>query len=265
MSHRRSILAGILLASLFALAGCSDDSPPTTPAQQAPTLPDPAQLTFTFGLLDLDPATLDKSADGIHDNFLNAYLRAVLLDAMANLALTPPVAAFAHALHTVPVVQDDGAWIWSYTWDGYRFPIHIALRGMPDGDHVDWEMRVGVDDQEPTALWFAGSTSSLGEQGHWFFHDLDDAAQPINAEIAWGEDDAGRFLQFVSREPPTDGDVLRFNDAGTVFEITFMPAGDEPTWFIRWRADHSGSLQVPDYNGGSEACWDRWLENVDCH
>ena len=34
--------------------------------------------------------------------------------------------------------------------------------------------------------------------------------------------------------------------------------------FIRWNADGTGSLKVPDYNGGEEACWDRWQENADC-
>ena len=108
---------------------------------------------------------------------------------MAELTLAPPAATLAVALHTVPVVQDDGSWVWSYLWNGYRYPIRVALRGMPAGDHVQWEMRVGAGGVDPTALWFEGSTSGDGSAGPLVFHDLDDPTQPVCGEVAWGDDD----------------------------------------------------------------------------
>ncbi len=257
-------LGALMLLLSLNLGGCSEnDSPTETPQATAPALPDPAELTFDFGFFD-QGATLDKAGAGVHENFVNAYLRAVVLQAMAELTLAAPVGAFAVALHTVPEAQADGAWIWSYTWNGYRHPISVALRGLPAGDRVLWEMRIGAGTAAPTALWFEGSTGAGGRSGQWLFHDLDDPAQPVCGEIAWGRDQDGRFLQFTSRELESNGDVLRFNDADPDFAITFVPGTGEAESFIRWRADGTGSLRVPDYNGGSEACWDRWQENVDC-
>lgn len=259
-------LAAIMLMLVLSLGGCSDEtaSPTALTQDKAPTLPDPAAITFDFSFFD-GAAEMEKGGDGRHANFVNAYLRAVLLGAVADLTLAPPVGAFAVALHTVPVAQEDGAWIWTYDWHDYRYPLRIALRGLPAGDHVQWEMRIGPGGVDPTALWFAGATSGDGQQGHWLFHDLDDPDQPVCGEIAWGDDDNGRFLQFTSRELESNGDVLRFNDAHPSYAITFTPATGDGDSFIRWNADGTGSLLVPDFNDGLEACWDQWQENVDCN
>jgi len=257
-------LAVLMLLATLNLGGCSDDASPTaTPQTTAPSLPDPAALAFDFSFFEA-ANDLAKSGDGRHENFVNAYLRAIVLQAMAELTLAPPVATFAAALHAVPVTQDDGAWIWSYDWNGYRYPIRVALRGLPAEDHVRWEMRVGPGGENPTALWFEGRTSGDGQQGHWLFHDLDDPAQPVCGEIAWGDDQNGRFLEFTSRELENNGDLLRFNDADPDFAITFSPGDGNGESFIRWHADGTGSLRVPDYNGGDEACWDQWQENAAC-
>lgn len=258
--------AALFLLLTLNLAGCSDeDSSPTAITQdQAPVLPNPEVLEFDFSFFD-GAAELEKSSSGEYDNFVNAYLRAVVLGAMAKLTLTPPVTVFAVALHTVPVAQEDGAWIWSYGCGGPHQPIRVALRGLPAGDHVQWEMRVGSGYDDPTALWFEGRTSGDGQEGQWLFHDLDDPAQPVCGEIAWGFDSAGHFLQFTSRELESNGDVLRFNDADPYYEINFTPGTGEGESFIRWNASGIGSLQVPDYNGGQEACWNQFQRNVDCN
>jgi len=268
LRSRIGLLAIIAFALLVALnlSGCSSEdsvAPDTEADTTVPALPDPAELSFDFSFFE-GGAELDKSGNGQHANFVNAYLRAVLLQAMAELTLAAPVATFGAALHTVPVAQDDGAWIWTYDWYSYRYPIRVALRGLPAGDHVEWEMRVGPGGEDPTALWFEGQTSGDGEQGSWLFHDLDDPTLPVCGEIAWGDDQDGRFLQFTSREPGSDGNMLRFNDADPDFAITFTEGTGEEEWFIRWHADGTGSLRVPDYNEGQAACWDQWQENVIC-
>ncbi len=268
----RSLRAGTgilaLGAVMFLMAahvgGCSDETSPTEAATaQAPALPDAADLQIDLGFFD-GAGTLAKDASGIHDNFVNAYLRAVVLQTMADFTLAAPVGTFAVALHTVPAAQPDGAWVWSYTWTGYRFPIRVALRGLPAGDHVAWEMRISPLNTEPNLLWFEGTTSDQGRKGQWLFHDLDDPAHPVSGEIAWDHDASGRWLQFTSRELESDGDLLRFTDGAPDYAIEFTPGDGGVASYIRWNADGTGSLLVPDYNGGAAACWDRWQENVVC-
>lgn len=260
----RLLAMAALCILVLAVGGCSDDESPAAPTiALAPAIPDPEALQFDFSFFDRGE-TLEKSGDGIHANFVNAYLRAVVLGAMADLTLAAPTATLAVALHTIPAVQDDGSWIWSYVWTGYRHPIRVALRGMPAGDRVEWELRIGAGGEVPTALWFEGHTTAGGAAGHWIFHDLDHPDHPVSGEVAWGDAEGGRYLEFTSHELESNGDVLRFTDRDPDYGITFSPGAGGDLSFIRWNADGTGSLKVPDYNGGEEACWDRWQENVDC-
>jgi len=251
------------------LSGCSsDESEPAAVAQtDPPRLPDPQQLTFDFGFFD-GAAELDKADRDTHLNFINAYLRVVVLDAMAQLTLAPPVAVFALALHTPPSLQEDGSWIWVYTWvDGVE-ETQVRLRGLPAGNRVEWELRLTARHAQPpldAVVWFQGSTAENGDEGRWFFNDLDEPEHPLCGEIAWGDAGTGRHLTFISHEPETTGDTLRFSDNDPEFAVEFNQAVSGSQWYMRWHADGSGSLRVPDYNGGQPACWDERQRDVDCH
>jgi len=257
-------LAALMLFLSLQLTGCSsDDSSPTTPdVAAAPTLPDPSNLEFDFNFFD-GAKGMEKS-DGIHSHFVNAYLRAVVLDALARLTLAAPVSAFAVALHTDPVLAEDGSWDWVYAWNERGEQLRIRLNGRPEDGHVAWEMHVSGNAGLNEVMWFSGTTNDAGREGHWSFHDLDREGYPVCGEIAWGDADSGRYLEFVSREFDTDGDTLRFTDDDPDFSIDFIPGDGSTPSFIRWHADGTGSLRVPDYSGGAEACWNRWQENVDC-
>jgi len=261
-------IGALFLVLTLNLTGCSDtDSNPTgPPAHQAPTLPDANQLDFDFSFFD-EASQLEKSAQdqGIYDNFINAYLRTVVLDLMAHLVLAAPVTAFSAAVHTVPMPQPDGSWVWTYDWRHGHETVIISLRGMPAGEVVEWDLSLIPGGMGDGVLWFSGTTSGDGEEGSWIFHDLDNEGYPVCGEISWGETAAGgNFLQFLSREQDSDGDTLRFEDNNPNFIITFAPGTGETSSFIRWHADGHGSLMVPDYNGGAEACWDEDLFNIEC-
>jgi hypothetical protein len=260
-------LAAALLA-LLPLAGCSDDDPTgPEPTSRAPELPDPELLTFDFSFFAQAEGLETAKAAGEYDNFVNAYLRAVLLDAMAHIVLAPPVSAFALALHTIPSRQDDGSWIWVYTWVNGDEEAQIRLRGLARDASVDWEMRVTALHEDPPldrTLWFTGTTSDEGDAGAWTFYDVEDPEHPVSGEIAWGDEADGRFLRFTSHEPGEDGDTLTFHDDDPAYAIVYRDLSASNEWFIRWNEDRHGSLLVPDYNGGEEACWDPDLRNVEC-
>ncbi|MEZ4388900.1 MAG: hypothetical protein R3D98_15250 [Candidatus Krumholzibacteriia bacterium] len=263
---RRTRPAALLIGLLFALAlaGCADDSSsPTTPAAEAPVLPDPARLTFDFSFFD-EAAGLDQTkAAGRYDHFVNAYLRVALLDLLARLALTPPVTAFAAALHTPPSHQDDGAWIWVYTHVDGDQELRIRLRGLPIAGGVEWELRVtapGLDN----AVWFTGTTANDGAEGAWTFRDPATDPELEVATIAWGQGAAGRFLSFEVLAGEDAGDQLTFFDNDPEYSVTHLDADLDRRSFITWWADGHGSLQVPDHNGGAVACWDAAFMNAAC-
>ncbi|MCP4571334.1 MAG: hypothetical protein GY838_03210 [bacterium] len=259
-------LASIMLFVCLQLTGCSnDDSSPTTPDQAtAPTLPDAAQLQFDFSFFNGAESMANEKADGVHANFVNAYLRAVVLDALAELTLAAPVGAFAVALHTDPVLADDGSWDWVYNWRDRGEQLRIRLNGKPVDGHVAWEMHVSGDGGLNEIMWFSGTTDDAGREGRWSFYDNDREGAPVCGEINWGRQDGAHYLEFVSHEDDSAGDTLRFTDSHPDYSIDFTPGDGSTASFIRWNADGTGSLRVPDYNDGAEACWDRWQENVVC-
>lgn len=254
----------LLMLAAILLSGCSDnaDSPTAVTLKEPPTLPVAEQFTFDFSFFDAAPS-LGK-AGGVHDNFVNAYLRAVVLDAMAHLVLAAPVSAFAAAVNTTPVALADGAWLWTYYWQAGSDAVRIELRGRPDGAVVQWELQL-AGANGPGMVWFTGSTNGDGTAGNWLFRDLDAPGQPVSGEISWGAAVGdGRYLEFLSHEPNDDGSTLRFTTTAPDYRIDYTPGDGSAPSFIRWNDAGHGSLQVPDYNGGFEACWDEFWRNADC-
>ncbi len=261
------ILLGVIAGAAL-LAGCSDDSavsPDVDAAVAAPILPDPAQLEIALDLF-APAAGMDKAIG--QQNFFNAYLRAVIVGAMTDLVLAPPVSAFSLALHTVPSRQRDGSWVWVYTWVDGADEAQVRLTGRAgsdaDGSFTSWEMRVSIHDVNQDlddVLWFDGVTRREGRQGSWTFYD-DDAAAAL---LDWQSTPGGRELRLEALLGEDAGDVLSFRVDGAQHRIDFVDGDSAEVWFIRWdETDGSGSLMVPDYNSGREACWDAQQYDVDC-
>jgi hypothetical protein len=256
-------LAAILFLTILGLvlSGCDDASPtdPGTTADTAPVLPDPGQLTIDLGFFD----GADEAGKAFgRQNFFNAYLRAVIVTSVTELVLAPPVAAFALALHTVPSHQQDGSWIWVYTFVDGDEEAQVRLRGRDQGDHVDWSMRAtvpaeGLDD----VLWFDGTTRDDGTTGAWTFYDAGAAA----ADLTWDHVGAVETLSLQALAGEDAGDAITFTVDGPRHRIDFVEGDTDAVWFVRWNeTTGAGSLQVPDYRGGAESCWDEDQYDVDC-
>ncbi len=252
--------------SILALTGCSEDTPlgpNPEPQAEAPTLPDASKLQIELSFFD-QGKDLDK--DLTRQNFFNAYLRAVVVTAMTEVALAPPVAAFSLAIHTVPSYQPDGSWLWVYTYVNGAEEVQIRLRGTIADDHVDWEMRVtALDEGFDNVLWFDGTTQDRGDTGDWTFYDAAQAGNPAAAELHWQHRPASNTLRVVALLDESAGDELTFSEADGEHRIDYSEGDSADVWFIRWlESDGSGSLMVPDYNDGAEACWDEQQYDVDC-
>lgn len=246
-------LALILALAAGLLPACSDDDSPTGTGPEPPMLPDPADLTF-----DVDFFGTPGKAE--QQNFANAALRAVVVTLMTDVLITPPVAAFAIALHSTPVYQTDGSWIWNYTFENEGAEYIITLRGEDLGDSAAWRLSVTAPTLDIfNEIWFQGTTGNGGRQGFWTFYDILQATPPAVATLAWSRDAVAdtASLELVSLSGTTAGQSLTFGRDGDWHRIDFVEVDSPDIWFIRWNAATGvGSLMVPDYNGGLEACWD---------
>lgn len=254
------VTIGAMLATQI---GCSDESPTAAPAGDAPVLPAPERLTFDFDFFQ-EPSTLERASKA---NFFNAFVRAHVASAVTHLLVVPPVAAFSLALHTVPSPQDDGSYLWVYTWVHGAEEAQIRLRGTPLGaGRAAWELRVANNvDGWANELWFEGETWTDGAEGAWSFHDFEREGQPVVASLAWGHDADGDFLR-LEDELDNAGDSLEYREDGSRRSFTLEDA-DAPdlSWYVRWNeADGTGSLRAPDYNGGNPACWDERQNDTEC-
>ncbi len=258
----------VLLAMVLVFAnGCFDDESTTGPEPaEAPALPPTTALSFDFSFFQ-DPSTRMARTAESYENFWNAYVRAVVAGAITEALLAPPLAVFALAINTVPSPQDDGSWIWVFTWVDGAEEAQIRLRGkeLSDG-RVEWALRLSSTvegwDQE---LWFDGETWSDGNAGEWTFYGFEDEGKPEVAMLQWGADANGNFLRLTDLND-NPGNAIEFREADPWSSFTFVDAATPADgWFVRWNeTDGTGSLRAPDYNGGEEACWDGNQLDTEC-
>ena len=263
------VLVGMML---FTAAGCNTTAP-TEPVNndpgngtegREPTLPDADKLEFDFSFFEV----ADKQMPESQENYFNAAIRVALIGVVARFVLTPPVAAFALALHTIPSRQDDGSWIWVYTWVNGDEESQIRLRGMDQGDFVEWEFRIKALDADPpidNKIWFAGETWNDGDKGNWNFHDPALADNPIVATLEWLHEGDEEELVFTDlNENP--GNELAYRRIGDLHKIEFDDASTDDVWYIHLQeTDGSGSLRDPEYKDGAEACWDEDQNDIACN
>jgi hypothetical protein len=260
----RSIQFLAIVGLVAGTTGCLQEAPsgPAPDPSGAPALPRAERLNFDFDFFQ-EPTTPERAS---RDNFFNAYIRAAVANAITHLVVVPPVAAFSVALHTVPSPQDDGSYLWIYTWvDGVE-EVQIWLRGTPLGNRrAAWEMRVTstIDDLD-NDLWFEGETWNEGDGGLWRFHDPERDGQHV-ASLTWDSDAEGDYLRFVD-EHDNVGDSLEYRENGPLHSFTFTDADlPDASWYVKWNVvDGTGSLRAPDYNGGEPACWDEYQRDTEC-
>ncbi len=112
--------------------------------------------------------------------------------------------------------------------------------------------------------------------GYWQFYDPifggPAASAPATdgvetARIDWENVSATehRLTVTVNGEGHEDeGDYLEFYESTATGTIDHYDASEDASSNITWYADGSGSLTVPDYNDGQQACWDTNQEDIDC-
>ena len=263
MKRRWPRAAAAFLIGLAFLTGCAEDAPTAPENDSPPDLPDAEWLTFDTGFFDENGKTLD----GSHRNFLNAAIRVAAVTAFTEIALAPPVAAFALAVHTVPSRQPDGSYIWVYTYVMGDEEVRIRLRGKDNGNGAEWSLRVRALHLDPPIddeLWFEGETSRGGRTGVFRFYDWNLPGKPKTGTLEWENGAGYEELGFTDHQE-NPGDELRFLADGEESRIDYHDDSADADWFILWReSDGTGSLKVEDYNGGEEACWDEDQENSAC-
>ncbi len=285
--RKSTLFTGIaILLSLFVMFGCKDDSEgPSGP--QAPGLPSANTMTPDFSLFEETAIEMSYiGADVLptpNGNFANAAVRVFYLKTVVFAASVVPVAAFSLAVHSVPQLQQDGSWLWTYIYMNGTIQNDILLYGKQMEDFVYWRMVVSNNDPMLPLdhfLWFDGQVQNNRMSGYWQFYEpttlgpqalaAGEAAETPGTPVirvdwqvtGWNS----RVLEILVNKDgsPAEGSTLTFSQSPTERSVVFYNALDQKTGAIIWYPDGSGSIEWPDYNNGVKACWDALKQNVDC-
>lgn len=262
--HQRAGLSILVLVVSLSMFGCGDSGEPQT---DAPGLPPVESMSLDLGFFESNNTAALRAAEHEHLNFLNAAIRVAYIHAAVVHALIPPTTAFALAIHSVPTLQDDGSYLWVFTWNDQGQEHQIRLRGMVEEDWVEWDLYLVPSGQDPEP-WFSGRSHRDRDEGFWVFRDFTREGDPEVLQIDWDltqENHANLALENIDVDGEDYGDRLEFLGIGANRSMEFIDSSDDMTWFIEWNeVNHSGSLMVPDYNDGNRACWNNQLVNVEC-
>ena len=289
-----------LLVAVSVLPACSNDnnSSPTDPqtSGDAPQLPAMSTMVFNLDFFGIEtPAVSQQSIEtgtpgqelqaaesANRTHWINAFVRALYVQLLMYDALEEPVGAFALAIHSIPQQQDDGAWLWTYIFVDEAVEYSVFLYGTPQDTYVDWRMEVSTNDPGfllDHFVWFSGRTQNDESAGYWQFNDpvfdgpafaaVSTASTPgVNTiRIDWQNPSATEHRLTITVNGTghkDEGDYLEFFESSFVGSITHYDAGEGLTSDITYYPDGSGSLTVPDYNNGEQACWDQHQFDTDC-
>ncbi len=295
---KRFTVPSLCIALMMAIvAGCSNETSVDPSLElQAPPLPSLSTMAIDLSFFDgagIDPQAvstgdLDRnllaSTQGLKTNFLNAAVRVLFLDVIVYSAVAQPVAAFALAVHSIPQPQDDGSWLWTYIFVENGNEYAIFLYGTPQDTHVDWRMEVSSDD--PAMIldhftWFEGEACKDDSHGYWQFYEPSgietegsfaalrsfDTPGTSSIRIDWENvsHSENRLVLLLNKEgDPAQGSTLTFHNSTAGGSVEFFDASSAATGSIIWRADGSGTIAWPDYNGGVPDCWDVRQDNTEC-
>jgi len=292
MRKRLNIISLVVLLAAVVFAGCSsDDNPVTMEEQQAPPLPSietmKLDLAF-FESADVPPRAIETgkldgpdalAADGTHLNFLNAAVRVLFLDVVVYSAMVEPVAAFQLAVRSVPQLQDDGFWLWTYIVVDDQKEFAIYLYGRAEGTYSRWRLEVSSNDPAMPLdhfTWFDGEVEKDGSGGYWQFYEPageEAEAAPIatpgveSIRIDWADNgmEGENLILLVNKAgDPAEGSILTFEKLPEHSSVTFYDAGQGTTGTILWHFDGTGYIEWPDYRDGSRSCWDGAQRDIDC-
>ncbi len=282
-SKLKSPLAALALVFIF---GCSDDA--TSPSENRttpPAMPSASTMSIDLAFPASDEATLTAtelqtgrpdastlSASADHTNWINAYVRAAYVVLITYDHLEEPAAAFALAIHSVPQPQDDGSYVWTYIFVDRKTDIEyqVFLYGLEGDASVMWRMEVSSNDTAQPLdhfVWFSGESAKDRRSGFWQFYEPVDATNGSQtARIDWHATPGDRQLTIAVNGAglPNEGDSLDFHATRAQNSIEYVDADAGQTSNITWYPNGSGSLTVPDYNGGAKACWDTHQRDVAC-
>lgn len=172
IKNRKHLLAAlIVLLPALLLNGCGDNTDPENP--DAPGLPPLSSFLMDFS--DFLPAAAQMKSADIRANALPpskqhwgwAALNVVVWSTAVSVVTVVPAAAFAESFNHTPVQNEDGTWVWSYSFMANNINHDAELHGKIVDAEIQWKMYISKENSYANFLWYSGASNLLLTDGTW--------------------------------------------------------------------------------------------------
>jgi hypothetical protein len=203
-----------------------------------------------------------KGAAGI--NFAAGALRVWPVSLIVTAHMILPAAVTAAAVSTTPVFED-GAWKWVASTTNGAQSVQFTLLATPTNPGHDWSMRVSYNDRGTIIDDFelySGHTENNGTEGDWSLNYLI-AGTSTNVLNAVFNKDSETDKTLTLSIP--SGDSVTYVEDGNFRSFEWFQSEASLTHLVEWNhVTGAGSITATNFNGGVEACWDEFQDDVAC-
>jgi hypothetical protein len=260
LAHLLLVLAIVVLT----VGGCGDVS-------GAPTIP--PEETFVISFEDFEETDgLTTLAAGNQSNWNYAAGVVGIWSIIIRVGLAVPVAAFRASFHNIPLRQDDGSWLWSYSVNigGSIYTAELRAQFITEGVH--WEMKISKEGEYEDFLWYYGECDLPATEGFWILKKS--PAEPTDlVQIDWSRNisagtHAVRYTNIVPGGLEEGGYIDTQYTKGVPYGHIWdmYNKGEDNHTHIEWSST-TGEGRVKDFNyfGDNEwHCWDSDRMNITC-
>jgi hypothetical protein len=257
----------VLVVSLSTVAGCGSTS-------EAPTIP-PIE-TFVIPFEDFQNSgtgsLIALAETGNQSSWNFAALAVGIWSTIITVGLAVPVAAFRASFHNIPLQQDDGSWVWSYSVNIGGSIYTAELHGQFITQGVHWDMNISKEGEYEDFLWYYGECDLPATEGFWILRQS--PAVPTDLlRIDWSRNiSAGtytiRYTNIVPDGPENGGYIDTRYTKGIPYDHIWdiYNKGQDNHTYIEWSII-TGEGRVKDskhFGDDNWHCWDSDRSNVTC-
>jgi hypothetical protein len=251
----------VLVVAVLTISGCGG-------ASQAPTIP-PVE-TFDIPFEDFENSGtggLVSIQTGNQSNWNYTALAVGIWSTIIRVGLAVPVAAFQASFHNIPLQQDDGSWVWSYSVNIggsiYTAELHAQFVTEVITGGVHWSMNISKEGEYEDFLWYYGECDLPATEGFWILK-----KSPTNTtdlvRIDWSRNiSAGthaiRYTNIVPGGPENGGYIDTQYTKGTPYDHIWdlYNKGQDNDTYIEW-SSITGEGRVQDLNHFDDNAWHCW-------
>ena len=273
-ANRKNLLCltALLTALAFVITGC--------PQNQPPEIPPKSTLVMDFSDFNdsnaQNPAQEENSQSNMTTTIVNwgwAAFNVAVWDIVLAVNLVVPVAAFFESFNHQPVLQSDGTWAWSYSFNVGLFTYNAELHAETDaGGDTTWEMHISKEGGYTDFLWFSGVSNFPLTEGTWtLYRSPDDPATYIGVE--WERDLSNNtsYIKYTNIVPggSENGGYISYGiTTDTPYDASYdiYNKGQDNLTEIEWNLTTlEGRIKDPRTFGDDDwHCWNSNLEDITC-